>query len=504
MPPRQAAVAIAFLYLVLGLLWISYSDTLLLKLAQESYYLNQLQTYKGWFFVSVTALLLYGFAYRAMKRERHLVENDRLTGLLNRSMFESELIQEVKQAKANQAHLAVIILNIDGFKQINKHAGLEAGDQFLIDVAHILRECCNHRTLIARLGNDEFALALPDATWPQDIEPVLNQILQRIRSIKVHQVPLLQFSASAGIALFPRDGEYAKVLIDAATHAMDLAQSKNIGGYYLFNAKISARATDQEKLLIDLKTAVSQCQFKLVYQPQFCTKTHQIIGVEVLVRWEHPTRGLVSPCEFIPLAESHHLIHGITDFVMRQAIEELTDANLLYHHIHRVSFNISAADFMHKQRSQRLVNNLSGLAGDWSVVTLELTESTALLNSEGVKQVLSPLTKRGVQVALDDFGTGYSSINTLRQLPISEVKIDRSFVTDIMENQQDAKLVKTILAMAKALNLRVVAEGVENHEQAAYLTRAGCDGIQGYLYARPMSIGQLTIFIQNRQQPSLS
>lgn len=138
------------------------------------------------------------------------------------------------------------------------------------------------------------------------------------------------------------------------------------------------------------------------------------------------------------------------------------------------------------------------------MVTLELTESTALLNSEGVKQVLSPLTKRGVQVALDDFGTGYSSINTLRQLPISEVKIDRSFVTDIMENQQDAKLVKTILAMAKALNLRVVAEGVENHEQAAYLTRAGCDGIQGYLYARPMSIGQLTIFIQNRQQPSLS
>ena len=223
-------------------------------------------------------------------------------------------------------------------------------------------------------------------------------------------------------------------------------------------------------------------------------------GVEVLVRWHHPVHGLVAPCDFIPLAEQNGLICAITDFVMRTAIHELITHNLLYRDVKRVSFNVSAADFNGHESCDRFIANLSELPGDWSVVELELTESAALLNLEDVKQVLSKLNKKGVQVSLDDFGTGYSSLNTLRLFPIQEVKIDQSFVKDIVHNKQDAKLVRTILAMAKALHLRVVAEGVETHAQASYLLNAGCEEFQGYLYAKPMPIDHLVTFIGNLNQ----
>jgi EAL domain-containing protein (putative c-di-GMP-specific phosphodiesterase class I) len=185
---------------------------------------------------------------------------------------------------------------------------------------------------------------------------------------------------------------------------------------------------------------------------------------------------------------------------MRQAIDELTEHGLLYRDVQRVSFNVSAADFNGNESCDRFLANLSQLPGDWSVIELELTESAALLNLEGVRQVLEKLTAKGVQVSLDDFGTGYSSLNTLRLLPIQEVKIDQSFVKDIVQNKQDAKLVKTILAMAQALHLRVVAEGVETHAQANYLMTAGCQEFQGFLYARPMSINHLITFIKNLKQ----
>lgn len=501
MSPRRTAAAIAFLYLILGYVWISFSDRFVLTLAAESHYLTELQTYKGWAYVTVTAILLYLLAHRALQRERNLSERDGLTLLLNRHMFERELQSELTYADDNEQNLIVIIFNIDGFKQINSHVNLEAGDKFLIAVAGVLKESCHQQqALIARFGGDEFALALPDARWPDAALPLLQKIQHRINQLRVAEIPELSFTSSAGIALYPRDGLSAEKLIDASTLALDEAKTNERGSYKLFNAELSQVMSSRARLLLDLKLALDHNELTVVYQPQFCSRENRMTGVEVLVRWHHPERGMIPPSEFIPLAEQHGLICGITDFVMRTAIHELTQTGLLYRDIQRVSFNVSAADFNGEESCERFIANLSELPGDWSVIELELTESAALLNLEGVKQVLSVLNQRGVQVSLDDFGTGYSSLNTLRLLPIQEVKIDQSFVRDIVQNKQDAKLVRTILAMAKALDLRVVAEGVETHAQANYLMSAGCEELQGFLYARPMAIDNLITFIGNLKQ----
>lgn len=500
MSPRRAAAAIAFIYLFLGYIWISFSDRFVFSLAAESSYLTELQTYKGWAYVTVTAVLLYVLAYRALQRERNLSERDGLTLLLNRHMFERELDSEISYAKDHDQPLTVIILNIDGFKQINSHVSLEVGDRFLVNVAAIVREACHQQALLARFGGDEFAIALPSAAWPDDVLPLLQQVQRRIQRLRVPEVPQLSFSSSVGISLYPRDGHNANTLIDAATLALDEAKNTDRGSYKLFNAKLSEIISNRSRLLLDLKEAIANKELTVVYQPQFCVQENRMTGVEVLVRWQHPQKGMVPPNDFIPLAEENGLICAITDFVMRTAIKELTDSHLLYRDIKRVSFNVSAADFNSSASCDRFIANLSDLPGDWSVIELELTESAALLNLEGVKKVLNVLHEKGVQVSLDDFGTGYSSLNTLRLLPIQEVKIDQSFVKDIVKNKQDAKLVRTILAMAKALHLRVVAEGVETHAQANYLMNAGCEEFQGYLYARPMPIDHLVTFIRNLNQ----
>lgn len=508
MSPRRTAAAIAFLYLFIGYVWIIFSDRLVFSLAAESSYLTQLQTYKGWAYVTVTALMLYFLAYRALQRERNLSERDGLTLLLNRHMFERELDSELAYASTyakdyagnKEQNLTVIILNIDGFKQINSHVNLEAGDRFLVQVAGIMRDACHQQALLARFGGDEFAIALPDARWPDAILPLLQQIQQRIQNLHIPDAPRLNFSCSAGVSLYPRDGNSANALIDAATLALDQTQNTNRGTYTLFNAQLSEIVSSRAQLLLDLKEAIEQKQLTVVYQPQFCVQKNIMTGVEVLVRWHHPQKGMIPPSEFIPMAEESGLICAITDFVMRQAIQELTDNHLLYRDIKRVSFNVSAADFNNSESCERFIANLSSLPGDWSVIELELTESAALLNLEGIKKVLSVLNEKGVQVSLDDFGTGYSSLNTLRLLPIQEVKIDQSFIKDIVKNKQDAKLVRTILAMAQALHLRVVAEGVETHAQANYLMNAGCEEFQGYLYARPMPIEHLITFIRNLKQ----
>lgn len=500
MSPRQTAGVIAAIYLVLGLVWIRFSDQFVFSLAGASDYITELQTFKGFGYVIVTALLLYFLAYKALQRERNISQRDELTKLLNRHMFGQELNTELSYAREHELVLAVLLVNIDGFKQINVHAGLAAGDKYLQEVAAILRDSCHQQAFIARFNGDEFAIALPEALWPHAVEPLIHNLQQRIATIQLAALPDLRLSCSVGVALFPRDGEHSDALIDHAGKALDEAKSRGPGRYKVYDPSYGELANQRSLLLYDLRHAISQRQLSLVYQPQFCTDAQAITGVEVLVRWHHPQRGLVPPDQFIPLAEQHGLICQITDFVMQTGIRELLEHQLLYKHIPRVSFNVSATDFNGSGSCDRFIKNLAELPGDWSVIELELTESAALINLEGVKRVIEVLHDKGVQVSLDDFGTGYSSLNTLRLLPIKEVKIDQSFVQDITNNSQDAKLVRTILAMAKALHLRVVAEGVETHAQATYLKREGCEEFQGYLYARPMPVKNLVTFIENLNQ----
>lgn len=497
MSPRRAAALIALAYFIVGLLWIRFSDQLLLAIAADSALLTQLQTYKGWAFILVTASLLFFLSKRALERQRNLSERDRLTGLLNRHMFEQELDAELRFCRDSSDPLTLIVFNLDGFKQLNTNAGTAVGDRYLQSVANLLRHHYQQRVLLSRLDGDEFAIALPMLTWPNDVLPQTQHLQQLLRTLSIAELPDSSLTACFGIARFPSDANATSTLIEAAMTALDEAKAQGANRLRVYKSEYGEHVSKRTKLLFDLKAALHNQRLSVVYQPQFRLSDHQLSGVEVLARWHHPEEGMIPPDVFIPLAEQHGLICDITDFVMQTAIDELLAADLLYTHFPRVSFNVSAEDFNHSQSTQRFLHNLAKLPSHWSVVELELTETSALLNLEGVKNVLSVLHQRGVQVSLDDFGTGYSSINTLRLLPIQEVKIDQSFIQDITQSAQDARLVKTILAMAKALNLRVVAEGVETPQQAHYLKRAGCEEVQGYLYARPMPLSALVTFVSN-------
>ncbi|WP_127347827.1 putative bifunctional diguanylate cyclase/phosphodiesterase [Pseudidiomarina mangrovi] len=499
MTPNRAAALITLCYGVLGVLWINFSDQALLALVDQSELLTQLQTYKGLTYVLVTALMLYALVYSALARERTLNEQDSLTHLLNRHMFDRALEIELKFSKKQDQPLVLMLLNIDGFKQINSNASLQAGDLYLKAFALLLRDHFQQRVIIGRIGGDEFAVALPSTLWPDGVIPLAEQLQQKVRQLAVEGLPDLHLTVSIGMALFPRDGDSSRTLIDEASLALEEAKSAGPNHIRTYRTAYREHANHRARLLMDLKRALAADELSVMYQPQFSAQNGLITGVEVLLRWYHPQHGWISPDQFIPLAEQHGVISEITDFVMRRALHELHLQRLLYHDVQRVSFNVSAADFNSERSLERFQRNLEGLHGGWSVVQLELTETSALLNMERIRKVLSGLRERGVQVSLDDFGTGYSSLSTLRQLPIQELKIDKSFIRDIGSNLSDAKIVRTILAMANALNLRVVAEGVETPQQARFLQQEGCQEMQGYLYARPMTIDALLSFIQNHK-----
>lgn len=497
MSPNRAAGLIAVAYLLLGLIWIRFSDQLLLAVVTDTNLLTELQTFKGWAYVIVTAGLLFFLAKSALDRERNLSERDPLTRLLNRHMFNRELNSELAFCAEHEQNLTLVVLNIDGFKQLNRNAGTEAGDSFLQSVASLLRDHFQQRVLIGRFAGDEFAIAIPAARWPEQVLPQIQHLQQLIRTIPIPKLPDSALSACFGIARYPTDAKSSEPLIEAALTAQDEAKSLGSNRLRVYKSEYGENASRRTRLLFDLKAAIANKKLSVNYQPQFRLGSNQISGVEVLARWHHPQEGMIPPDMFIPLAEKHGLITDITDFVMQTAISELTESGLLYKFIPRVSFNVSAADFNSSNGAERFLHNLAELPGHWSVVELELTETSALLNLEGVKNVLGVLSERGVQVSLDDFGTGYSSLSTLRLLPIQELKIDQSFIRDITQNNQDARLVKTIIAMAQALHLRVVAEGVETQQQAHYLKQAGCQEVQGYLYAKPMSLAALQAFVKN-------
>jgi len=499
MTPNRAAAVITLCYGLLGVLWINYSDQALLALVDQPELLTQLQTYKGLTYVLVTALLLYALVYTALARERTLNEQDPLTQLLNRNMFSRELDIELSFSKKQDQPLVFMILDIDGFKQINSNVSLHAGDRYLKAFAMLLRDHFQRRVIIGRIGGDEFAVALPSTLWPDGVVPFAEKLQERVRLLPVEGLADLHLTVSIGMALFPRDGDDSRSLIDEASAALEEAKAAGPNQIRTYRAAYREHANHRARLLMDLKRALSTDQLSVMYQPQFSSQSGLITGVEVLLRWHHPQHGWISPEQFIPLAEQHGFIAEITDFVMRCALHELHQQRLLYHDIQRVSFNVSAADFNSERSLERFLRNLDGLHGSWSLVQLELTETSALLNMERIRKVLGGLRERGVQVSLDDFGTGYSSLSTLRQLPIQELKIDKSFIRDISSNLSDAKIVRTILAMANALNLRVVAEGVETPQQVRFLQQEGCQEMQGYLYARPMTVDALVNFIENHK-----
>jgi len=386
--------------------------------------------------------------------------------------------------------VVLMFLDLDRFKPINDSLGHAAGDRMLKDMAPRLLASVDDAATVARRGGDEFTLLLqPRATRVMALNRaggVAEQILASLVQPFVLESREFFVTASIGIALSPQDGNELSQLMKNADTAMYHAKERGKNNFQFYQADMNASALERLELESDLRHALEQQEFILYYQPQFSGDGKRLTGVEALLRWNHPRRGLVPPGDFIPVLEELGLVVDVGDWVLAESCRQLKRWHQEKVRVPKVSVNISARQFSDGQLGTRIASILKETGLSPACLELELTESILMREVSEALQILASLKNLGLSIAVDDFGTGYSSLNYLKQFPIDVLKIDRTFVDGLPSGEQDAQIVRAIIAMAHSLNLAVIAEGVETHEQLEFLREHGCDEIQGYLFGRPM------------------
>ncbi len=427
--------------------------------------------------------------------ERKKVENrlsrlaryDELTGLANRSLFHSSLKDAIAQTGRTEKIGALLLLDLDHFKDINDSLGHPAGDQLLKEVSKRLLETVRATDVVARLGGDEFAVIATNLRDWRGAEVLAEKIIGRLSAPVEVEGREVYTRTSIGVTLFPRDGEDTDHLLKNADMALYQAKNEGRGRHQFYNAELNARAQRRKVVETELRYALTQGAFVLAYQPKVCLETGAVVGVEALLRWPHPELGLISPSEFVPIAEDSGLIVPIGEWVLRAACAQhlaWQDQGLP---AIPVAVNLSAVQF----RSAHLVDTVrqvvEEIGMDAKQLELEITESMIMDNLESTTELLHHLHELGVRLSIDDFGTGHSSLAYLKRFPIDRLKIDRSFVRDVVDDPDDAVIAKTIISLAKNLRLGVVAEGVESEAQLQFLRRHGCEEAQGYYFSRPLA-----------------
>jgi diguanylate cyclase (GGDEF)-like protein/PAS domain S-box-containing protein len=426
---------------------------------------------------------------------RFLAWHDALTGLPNRALFADRLDTALAAALRAEQKVAVLFLDLDRFKNINDSLGHSIGDQMLQAVAERFRQSVRAVDTVARLSGDEFLILLPSITSASEAEGAARRILQAVGrsfTIRNHR---LGASCSIGIALFPDHGADGETLIRNADAAMYSAKEMGSSRVRFFTQEMNQRATRQLNLENDLRAALGAREFSLVYQPQKNLATGAVVGMEALLRWQHPTLGLVLPGDFISVAESSGLILPIGEWVLRTACSLLGQWRQEGRPIIPVAVNVSVVQFRHQEFCSLIRSVLMEADLPPRFLELELTESVLLSNADVMVSVLEELQDMGVNLAIDDFGTGYSSLSYLKQFRAARLKIDKSFVRDLATNPDDAAIASAIISMAKSLNMRVLAEGVETEAQIAFLRQHRCDEIQGYYISWPLPAPQIADFL---------
>ena len=428
----------------------------------------------------------------------HLVNYDALTGLPNRVAFEAVLAGSLVRAEHQMHQLAVLLIDLDNFKTINDSLGHRVGDLLLCEVTKRLRAACGETGKLARLGGDEFVILFDAITTPDEISHLAQVILKSINQpyqIDAHE---LHTSPSMGISFYPGDGCDASTLMRNADTAMYYAKSAGRNCYQYFAEPMNAAANKRLHLENELWRALAENQLTLHYQPQVDLFSGKVVGVEALIRWNHPERGMIPPVDFIPVAEECGLILPIGHWVLvtacRQAKEWLDAGN----DVGEMAVNISAHQFRQPEfaESVRQILADTGLSGER--LELEITESAVMSSADTAIQTLHQLKAMGVKLAIDDFGTGYSSLSYLRRFPVDRLKIDRSFVTDIDSDVDAASLVTAIITLGRSLGLRLVAEGVETSGQADFLREQACERVQGFHFYRPGTADDALQLLQKR------
>ena len=424
--------------------------------------------------------------------------HDTLTGLANRMLFEQQLQHGVQLARRYNRQLAVLFVDLDDFKPINDSLGHDVGDKVLIEIGQRLAARLAPGDTLARFGSDEFVILLPDLSREEEAIRLVESLLTCVRApcrVGKHE---LYVGASVGIAFLDKALENPVELIQQADMAMYRAKQKGRNAWECFTHEINDEVNARMALRNDLQEAIEAENFELHYQPLVAADGQRVTGIEALVRWRHPIKGYLSPGLFIPLAEDTGQIGAISDWVLRQACRDMCRLAADGDGPYRVSINVSPLQFHRANFLTGLQQVLleTGLAPEW--LELELTEGILMSDAAGAMEILQRLREMGVEVSIDDFGTGFSSLSYLKTLPISKIKIDRSFVRDVVTNQHDSAIVQGIISMAHHLGLVVVAEGIEDEQQRDFLVAHGCDVFQGFLFARPMPFDKLQAYLRQR------
>jgi diguanylate cyclase (GGDEF)-like protein len=425
-------------------------------------------------------------AYEA--RIRHLANYDALSDLPNRSLLADRTAQAIAHARRTGRTCSLIVLNIDRFKLVNEGFGQAVGDALLKLLAERLRATVREGDTPARLGADSFAVLAADLQRPDDTMTLVRKIQQAVSLPFALEGRKLHLSLSLGASTFPRDGEDLEVLLRNADAAMQRVKTAGGNGFQYYAAAMTREATERVELENALRLAPERGELELHYQPQVEITSGRISGLEALMRWHHPERGLISPAQFIPIAEESDLIHLLGEWALFTACRQLSEWDASGHPAPRVAVNVSARQFRSPGFADLVARSLSERRINPSRLELELTEGVLIDNREEAVAVLGQLKALGVQIAVDDFGTGYSSLSYLSGLPIDCLKIDRSFVIQTTNGGRDAAIAQAIISLGHALRLRVLAEGVETPEQLEFLRRHGCNEYQGYLFSRPCAV----------------
>jgi diguanylate cyclase (GGDEF)-like protein/PAS domain S-box-containing protein len=427
----------------------------------------------------------------AEKQAQFLAYYDALTGLPNRTLLQDRLTKALASARRQKCRVALLFFDLDGFKTINDSLGHSVGDLVLKQVAERLMKWAREQDTVARVGGDEFLIVLTSVKDIPDVAVAAERLMNTMNAAYVVQGHSLGISCSIGISIFPEHGANSETLIKDADAAMYCAKENGCNNFRFFTKDMNAQAVERLKLENGLRLALEKKELFLVYQPQIEIATGRIIGLEALLRWQHPELGLVPPDKFIRIAENSGLIVPIGEWVLRTACSQARkwqDEGLL---AVPVAVNVSAVQFRQADFCERIGRVLweTGLAPQY--LELELTESLLLSNADTRFSVLQDLRAMGLKLAIDDFGTGYSSLSYLKHFPVSKLKIDRSFIRDVAVNPDDAAITTAIISMAKSLNLKVIAEGVEDEAQMSFLRAHQCDEIQGYYFSKPLAVDKV-------------
>jgi diguanylate cyclase (GGDEF)-like protein len=425
---------------------------------------------------------------------------DVASGFINRDLFFDRLQQSLLRAERSGQRLALLHLNIDDFRNINESFGYQKSDHLMMELAERLRCKLNRGDSLLRIGGDELAIIIEKVEDSVDITRIIQKVVTALNAPVTIDGKIIALSASLGVATYPEAGASAENLLRRANRAMFEAKRDPGTSYRFYDRQLHIAAGYQLRLEADLRSALRGNELELYYQPRIDLATEEVRGAECLLRWNHPERGLVGPDEFIPMAERSGLIVPIGYWVIEQACQRLKDVAELGFPGLILAVNLSFRQFHDRKMTETIFRIIFNANVDTSLLELELTESSMMHDPDYAQRCLRELSQLGISFALDDFGTGFSSLSNLRQLPISLVKIDKSFVQDLGNSADAEHIIRAIISLAHSLQISVVAEGVETEGQLEFLRQQNCDEIQGYYYARPMPWNDLVQFLHNRNQ----